>query len=88
MSQALTGSEQDALDYLYSGGDETIECRRMVWVLTRYSQKCVSIMHDGSQTVAAGSRMVRETAKVEGQFGSCYTCEACMRAADAELRMR
>lgn len=86
MATALTNSEQYALDYLYSGGDEEIECRSMAWVITRYSQKCVSILHKGPMTQPAGTRMVRETAKVEGRFGSCYTCESCIKKSSEELK--
>ncbi len=82
----LTGAEQDALAYLYGGGDEIIECHKMRWVVTRVPQKCVSVMHKGKMTQPSGTRMVLETAKVEGQFGNCYTCEACVRASMAELR--
>lgn len=86
MSWPLTTKEQDALDYLYGGGDETIECRKAVWVNIRYKQQCLSLVHDGSDSFAPGTRMIRETAKVEGQFGSCYTCEKCIKKADEELR--
>lgn len=91
MPNTLTRRQQDALIYLYAGGDETIECRRARWVVTRYPQKCLSVMHPGWQEstanmqMPAGSRMVRETAKVEGRFGSCYTCESCLAAASREL---
>lgn len=86
MGKPLTGTQQDALDYLYGGGDETVECRQMEWVVMRYSHGCWSALHAGPATMPAGSRMVRETAKVEGRFGSCYTCEACIAAASRELR--
>jgi len=82
----LSDSEQDTLEYLYGGGDEQIECRSMAWVITRYPQKCVSILHKGKMTQPAGSRMVLERAKVEGKFGSCYTCESCMQKSAQDLR--
>lgn len=82
----LSDSEQDALEYLYGGGDEQIECRSMAWVITRYSQKCVSILHKGKMMQPSGSRMVLERAKVEGKFGSCYTCQSCMQLSAQELR--
>lgn len=85
MGRALTSTQQDALDYLYGGGDETIECQRAEWVWTRYSHACLSVMHQGGRDMAAGSRMMRETAKVEGRFGSCYTCDGCITAAISEL---
>lgn len=85
MSEPLSGAEQDALEYLYGGGDEQIECRSYVWVVTRYSQQCLSIMHKGKMTQPAGSRMVMERAKVEGKFGTCYTCASCISKARAEI---
>lgn len=86
MGERLTGSERDALDYLYGGGDETIECWSAAWVVTRHKQKCLSIVHKGPMTQPTGARMVVERAKVEGRFGSCYTCEACIRKMEKELR--
>ena len=86
MSEPLTGSEREALLYLYGGGDEEIECRSMVWVKTRYPQMCLSIMHTGEMVQPAGTRMILERAKVEGKFGSCYTCAACIRKSAREIR--
>ena len=83
--QLLLSGEREALDYLWGGGDETIECWRAAWVVTRSSQPCWSPMHTGGHQVPLGRRMVRETAKVDGQFGTCYTCEACVRLAESEL---
>ena len=86
MSIALTIAQKEALEYLYGGGDETIECRSMSWVVIRQKQKCLSVMHKGRMTFQAGTRMVLERAKVEGRFGSCYTCEACIKAAQKEIK--
>jgi hypothetical protein len=86
MSTALTGAECDALSYLYGGGDEEIECWSARWVITRYKQKCVSILHKGAMTQPAGTRMVSERAKVEGKFGTCYTCAECIKRSSQELR--
>lgn len=85
MSETLKAIEREALEYLYGGGDEEIECRTMVWVVTRFPQKCFSVMHKGPMTQPVGSRMVLERAKVEGRFGSCHTCEECVRKAKEEL---
>lgn len=85
MSELLTESEKEALEYLYGGGDESIECRSVMWVKIRVPQKCVSVLHKGKMTLAAGTRMILERAKVEGQFGSCYTCEDCIHASKREL---
>ncbi len=85
--EALTDSELYAIDYLYGVGTEDyeMECRSLGWVKTRYPQKCVSILHKGKATQPAGSRMVAERAKVEGKFGTCYTCEACVKASAKEM---
>lgn len=88
MSEPLTGNEQDAMDYLYGGGDEEIECRSVAWIVTRYSHECLSIMHEGERTQPAGSRMAMERAKVEGKFGSCYTCAACVEKSWQEINER
>ena len=82
----LTDTELYAVDFLYGVGTEDVEleCRSLGWVKTRYSQKCVSVLHKGKVTHPAGARMVAERAKVEGRFGTCYTCEACVKAAIEE----
>jgi hypothetical protein len=83
MSEKLTKVEKEALGYLYGGGDEEIVCHSAVWVITRYSHECLSIYHrpDDVPMFPAGTRMVLERARVDGQFGSCYTCGACIQAA-------
>lgn len=81
MSEPLSAVETEAVQYLYGGGDETIECWSAKWVVTRQSQKCVSLLHKGPMKQPAGSRMVLERAKVEGKFGNCYTCENCVAKA-------
>lgn len=86
MSAALTGAEREAFLYLYGGGEEEIECQSMVWICIRYPQQCLSIMHRSKLTTfPAGTRMVLERAKVDGKFGSCYTCEACIKAVAQDL---
>jgi hypothetical protein len=87
MAESMSDSEMYALEYLYGGDDVEIECHSMAWVITRYPQKCVSILHKGPMTQPAGSRMVLERAKVEGKFGSCYTCESCVARAKQELKI-
>ena len=85
MSDKLRGAELDALDYLWGGGDEEIVCRSVVWVVTRYPHQCMSILHKGTAVLPAGTRMVLERARVDGQFGSCYTCESCIEKCKKEL---
>ena len=86
MSTQLTPAERESLDYLY-GGDRDVEivCHSSAWVVTRYSHKCLSVLHKGKLNVMAGSRMILERAKVDGQFGSSYTCEDCIKASQREL---
>jgi hypothetical protein len=76
----LTDKELYAVDYLYGVGTEDValECRSLGWVNIRYPQKCVSVLHKGT-------RMVAERAKVEGKFGTCYTCEPCVKAAAKDM---
>jgi len=88
MSEKLTIPQDEALAYLYGGGDEEIVCWSARWVVTRFPQKCVSVMHEGKMTQPAGARMILERARVEGQFGSCYTCKDCIEKAQKELRNR
>ena len=85
MSAPLSGTERDALDWLYGGGEEKIECWSARWVVTRYKQKCVSVLHKGAFTQPVGVKMIAERAKVEGRFGTCYTCEKCIKNAIEEL---
>lgn len=88
MSKQLSAAEDEALNWLYGGGDETVECRSVVWVQTRYMHQCFSVMHKGAAAVESGSWMVLERAKVEGIFGSCYTCQACIKAALAVVLVK
>lgn len=86
--EKLTDTERYAVDYLYGVGTEDveIECRSLVWVKTRYAQRCLSILHNGTpHRLPEGSRMVAERAKVEGKFGTCYTCEACVKASIKDM---
>ena len=67
------------------GGDEKIECRSARWVVIRFPQQCVSVYHQKPANFASGTRMILERAKVEGRFGSCYTCKECVERAQKEL---
>jgi hypothetical protein len=86
MITPLTTVEQDALDYLYGGGDQKIECRSARWVVTLKPHDCLSVLHKGALSVSSPAPMVLQKAKVDGQFGSCYTCQECINAAVEELR--
>jgi hypothetical protein len=85
----LTPAERDAMHYLYAGGEEEIVCQSMRWVVTRFSHECFSVLHRcNPPTLPKGSRMVLERARVDGKFGSCYTCADCVQKTIAELRER
>lgn len=84
----LTNKELYAVDYLYGVGTEDyeMECRSLGWVKTRYPQVCASVLHKTKpRRLPAGTRMIAERAKVEGKFGTCYTCEPCVKAASKEM---
>ena len=83
----VTNAELNAIRYLYGGGDETVECWSIRWVVTRFPHECYSIYHDGtSGKIPAGTRVLMERAKIDGRFGSCYTCNDCLNRAKQELR--
>jgi hypothetical protein len=87
MSEPVSGIELDALGWLYGGDrDVDVACHSLCWVITRYSQKCVSVLHKGPMKQPAGTKMVLERARIDGQFGSCYTCCRCVKAAIEDLR--
>ena len=59
--------------------DIDIECRMVRLVVTKAIHECTGIpglsdRHD----IPVGSTVRRESAKVEGRFGTCYTCLPCM----------
>ena len=83
----IRSTEIEAIQYLYGGGDETSEWWSIRWVITRFSHECYSIYHDGeSGIIPSGTRVLVERAKVEGRFGTCYTCNACLNRAMQELK--
>lgn len=86
----LTQAHEDAINYLYGGGDETIECWSAQWVTTRYAHVCCSVHHSdepkGTREIPAGTRVIVERAKVDGQFGTCYTCNDCLKLVLKELK--
>lgn len=94
MKAALEQRFRHVKDYLYGGGkgDEIVECYHYKAVTTRQSHACFSPYHkdaDGkfsSQQYPAGTLMIVESAKFDGDFRSCYTCEPCISKAEEELR--
>lgn len=80
------------MDWLY-GGEYEIECRKIALVKTRYAHDCMSIYHDSRyyntttpREIPAGTFAIVERAKVEGKFGSCYTCFGCVKQSERDLR--
>lgn len=77
----------DALGWLYGGDrDVDIQCLRVKRVRIRYSQVCCSVYHKRKiKKLPAGTEVVRETAKVDGVFGTAYTCLGCIAKAHKDL---
>jgi hypothetical protein len=74
-------ADQDYLNYNPFDGDRdvSIECYQVKIVTTRSLHWCsLSTLVGDSHDIAPGQRARKETAKVEGQFGSCYQCLPCM----------
>lgn len=83
----MTKRQKEAIQWLYGGGDEEIVCWSVQWVVTRYPHECYSVYHEGKAgKIPAGTRVVVERAKVEGRFGTCYTCNDCLKRAQMEIR--
>ena len=65
-------------------GDCHIECRKVQIVTIRKEQPCMaSYLVPPSydpHVISANSRAYKESAKVEGKFGTCYSCLPCLDA--------
>jgi hypothetical protein len=64
-------------------GDCSIECRKVLIITIRKPQTCIAsyLLLDDSKkghVIEAGSRVYKESAKVEGQFATCYSCLPCL----------
>lgn len=64
-------------------GDYSIEFRLVKIVTTRKEYPCMASYITSSDkkkghTIPSGSRAYRESAKVEGQVASCYSCLPCL----------
>ena len=59
--------------------DVDIQCRKVRVVTTRKPHDCMAayLIGDG-HVIPIGDRAVKESAKVEGKFGSCYSCLKCL----------
>lgn len=59
--------------------DVTIECRKVSFVRLRKAQTCVAGgLLDGVHAIEPGMVAKKESAKVDGQFGTCYHCLPCL----------
>lgn len=59
--------------------DVDIQCRKVAIVTTRKPHECMAayLIGDG-HVIPVGNRAQKESAKVEGKFGSCYSCLKCL----------
>jgi hypothetical protein len=68
--------------------DVNIECRTVQVVTTRKAHWCAASTlvppEYKEHNILAGSRAWKESAKVEGDFGTCYCCLPCL---DALIRL-
>jgi hypothetical protein len=83
-------SERSERDYLEFNpfdegkGDYSIECRKVQIVTTRKVHDCMAsyLLQDNPRckghVIKPGSRAYKESAKVEGQFATCYSCLPCL----------
>jgi hypothetical protein len=59
--------------------DVTIECRKVSLVRLRKPQTCVAGgLLDGVHVIEPGMVAKKESAKVDGEFGTCYHCLPCL----------
>lgn len=65
-------------------GDCSIECRKVQIVTTRKPHPCMAsyLLFDDEakkgHEITTSSRAYKESAKVEGQFATCYSCLPCL----------
>lgn len=81
--KAATGKDYDAeyleFDPFSEDRDVTIECRKVSLVRLRKPQTCVAGgLLDGVHTIEPGMVAKKESAKVDGVFGTCYHCLPCL----------
>ena len=82
----VSRSDADYLDFNpfdEGKGDDCIEYRRVQIATIRKPQTCMAsyLLPDESKkghVIDVGSRVYKESAKVEGQFATCYSCLSCL----------
>lgn len=63
----------------FEGDDVEVECHRVKLIVARTSHRCAgSFLGNKEHVIPAGQRVWRESAKVDGQFGTCYVCLPCL----------
>jgi hypothetical protein len=68
-----------AFDPFSEDRDVTIECRKVSLVRLRKPQTCVAGgLLDGVHPIEPGMVAKKESAKVDGEFGTCYHCLPCL----------
>lgn len=86
MKPGRSRSEDEYLDFNpfdEGKGDYAIECRTVRIVTTRKPHPCMAsyLVTDERRKghfIEPGARAYKESAKVEGQFGTAYSCLPCL----------
>lgn len=55
-----------------------VECRKTAIVVTKKTHTCFGVRAGGLHSIAAGTRVYRESGKCEGTFGTVYMCLPCV----------
>lgn len=74
-----TDADYIAFDPFAGDRDIDIEYHNVSIVTTRKPHWCAAgCLIDNDHNISAGERARRESAKVEGKFGTCYQCLPCL----------
>ncbi len=90
--EVRTDAHRLSIDPFGGDRDVHIECHSVKVVTTRKEHWCAIsglYCYEESHNIPMGSWAIRESAKVDGKFGSCYWCKECVdRILDAEAIYR
>jgi hypothetical protein len=82
---APTHTDEQYLAFDPGAGDDfpvEVECRKTNLVITKIKHNCVGARRTGvhryQHPIPAGTRVLRESGKCEGRFGTCYICLPCV----------
>lgn len=79
MTEQKYADEQYLAAELFEDGDAEIRCLTRKMVVTRKSHRCAfADVLQRPHDISAGTRVIRETAIAEGEWGSCYSCLPCV----------